>query len=194
MGSQALEQFDEHDIGDFLTTLAVTSNVSPSTQTQAQSALLFLYQCVIGKKIGFLNAVRARKSESIPVWFSQAEIEKLLEHFVGEHRLMFLLIYGAGLRHKECRRLRIKDICFDEEYFATAFKRALKLSGINKNGVPHSLRHSFATHLIEGGTDIQTVQQLMGHKDVKPTMGYVHVTQKLGVSIQSPIDKLQPTS
>lgn len=59
------------------------------------------------------------------------------------------------------------------------------------NGVPHSLRHSFATHLIESGTDIQTVQKLMGHKDVKTTLGYVHVTQKLGVTLMSPIDKLQ---
>ena len=54
----------------------------------------------------------------------------------------------------------------------------------------HSLRHSFATHLIEGGTDIQTVQKLMGHKDVKTTMGYVHVEKRLGVTLLSPIDKL----
>ncbi|WP_390622343.1 tyrosine-type recombinase/integrase [Novipirellula aureliae] len=57
--------------------------------------------------------------------------------------------------------------------------------------MPHSLRHSFATHLVESGTDIQTIQKLMGHKDVETTMGYVHVSQVLGKSIKSPMDTLE---
>ena len=76
------------------------------------------------------------------------------------------------------------------EQFANAFKIALRLSEIPKNGVPHSLRHSFATHLVENGTDIQTVQKLMGHKDVETTMKYVHVSQELGRSVKSPVDTL----
>lgn len=114
VGSQDLEQFDELDIGSFLTSLAVGGNVAASTQNQAQSGLLFFYQCVLGKKVGALDSVRVKKRDSVPVWFSRNEIERLLENLVGVHRLMFLLMYGAGLRHKECRRLRIKDICFDE--------------------------------------------------------------------------------
>ena len=282
VGSWELEQFDELDIGTFLTSLAVEGHVSASTQNQAQSGLLFFYQCILGKQLGCLNAVRAKQSESIPVWFSRDEIGRLMAHMVGIHRLMFLLMYGAGLRHKECRRLRIKDVCFDEghivvrngkgekdritflpeqaipelkrqieiasrmhrldvdegfeqvylpytlsrkypsackelawkwvfpsrqrsrdkrsgqvwrhhigeEQFAKAFKIALRLSEIPKNGVPHSLRHSFATHLVEDGTDIQTVQKLMGHKDVETTTKYVHVSQELGRSIKSPVDTL----
>lgn len=57
-------------------------------------------------------------------------------------------------------------------------------------GVPHSLRHRFATYLVEDGTDIQTVQKLMGHKDIETTMKYVHVSHELGRSIRSPMDTL----
>lgn len=282
VGSQDLEQFDELDIGSFLTSLAVGGNVAASTQNQAQSGLLFFYQCVLGKKVGVLDSVRVKKRDSVPVWFSRNEIERLLENLVGVHRLMFLLMYGAGLRHKECRRLRIKDICFDEghivvrdgkgdkdritflpeqavpemrrqievakrmhrldveqgfeqvymphalakkypsacqdaawkwvfpsrqrsrdkrsgtvwrhhiaeEQFAVALKVAQRHAEIDKNGVPHSLRHSFATHLVEAGTDIQTVQKLMGHKDIETTMQYVHIRPKLGETVKSPVDSL----
>ncbi len=106
VGSMELDQFDELDIGTFLTSLAVEGNVSASTQNQAQSGLFFLYQCVLGKRLGFVDAVRVKRRESIPVWFSRGEIERLLEHLIGVPRLMFLLMYGAGLRHKECRRFR----------------------------------------------------------------------------------------
>ncbi len=58
--------------------------------------------------------MRAKTKESIPVWFSRGEIERLLVHFARMHRLMFLLMDGARLRHKECHRWPIKDICFDE--------------------------------------------------------------------------------
>lgn len=78
-----------------------------------------------------------------------------------------------------------------EEQFANAFKAALKLSGIVKNGVPHSLRHSFATHLVESGTDLPTIQKLMGHKDIQTTMGYIHVSQQFGVNLKSPMDTLE---
>jgi integron integrase len=282
VGSSELEQFDEMDIGTFLTSLAVDGQVSASTQNQAQSALLFFYQCILGKTLGFIDAQRVRKGEAIPVWFSRGEIERLMDQLTGIHHLMLLLMYGAGLRHKECRRLRIKDVCFDEkhivvhdgkgekdritflpeqasdelrrqiefakgvhrqdveqgfpevylpyalarkypnacqdagwkwvfparqrrrdkrsgkvwrhhiseEQFAKALKVAQRNAEIDKMGVPHSLRHTFATHLVEAGTDIQVVQKLMGHKDVETTMRYVHSRPKLGDTIKSPVDRL----
>lgn len=77
-----------------------------------------------------------------------------------------------------------------EDFFGDFFKRAVDRVGIAKNAVPHSLRHRFATHLLEDGADIRTVQELLGHKDVRTTMIYLHVMNKPGLAVKSPVDAL----
>jgi site-specific recombinase XerD len=76
----------------------------------------------------------------------------------------------------------------DESGLQKAVREAARAAGIAKPVGPHTFRHSFATHLLQANYDIRTVQELLGHKDVKTTMIYTHVLNRGGLAVRSPLD------
>ena len=90
---------------------------------------------------------------------------------------------SVDLRSGETRRHHLSESSIQK-----AVKKAVKKAGINKPVSCHTFRHSFATHLLESGYDIRTVQELMGHKDVSTTMIYTHVLNRNKLGVRSPLD------
>ena len=272
----------EPEVTAYLTHLATDRDVAASTQTQALSALLFLYDAVLDRPLDRMDLVRVRKPARLPVVLSPGEVQRLLAHLTGTSSLVGGLLYGAGLRISGCLRLRVKDLDFERRQLvvrsgkggkdrvsvlpdtlaerlrthladvralhrrdlaesfgeaklphayarkhpgaASAFawqfvfpsarrsvdprtgrthrhhrspsavqravKQAARRAGIDKHVTCHTLRHSFATHLLESGTDIRTVQELLGHASVRTTQIYTHVTSTNRLGITSPLDRL----
>jgi integron integrase len=285
------QEMGADEVKAFLSHLATQMNVAASTQNQAFSALLFLYQEVLKERLPWIDdIVRAKRPAKLPVVFTQTEARAVLSNMHGTPRLMAHLLYGSGLRVMECVRLRVKDVDLgymqitlrdakggrqrvtmvpvnladalrkqianvaelhredlsagagevslpgalarkypnaarelgwqylfpasrrtiatdaitgrtwqqrhhvDESILQRAVKQAVREAGINKPASCHTFRHSFASHLLENGYDIRTVQELLGHKDVSTTMIYTHVLNKPGLGVRSPLDNQRAQS
>jgi integron integrase len=129
---------------------------------------------------------RDRKENVGGVWLPGA-LEKKYPN-AGKEWSWFWLFPSKSLS-VDPRALAVRRHHMHPGSLQTAFKVALGKAGIAKPASVHTLRHSFATHLLENGYDIRTVQELLGHKNLQTTMIYTHVTTKNILGVRSPLDK-----
>lgn len=191
-------------VKEYLDYLAVEREVAASTQNQALNALVFFFKHALKKPFGEMEKfVRAKRPQRLPEVMTRDEVQALFDQMEGISALMAGLMYGGGLRLSQWiwqyvfpakslsvdpRSGTVRRHHINENLVQKTVKKASSLAGISKKVSCHTLRHSFATHLLEAGYDIRTVQELLGHADVSTTMIYTHVLNRPGLAVKSPAD------
>jgi integron integrase len=138
-----------------------------------------------------LDHVRRVHAGDLAAGYGEVELPNALarKYPNAPRELAWQYVFPATTRSTDPRTLRVGRHHLSESVVQKHVRRAVRDAGINKPASCHTLRHSFATHLLERGQDIRTVQELLGHASVRTTQIYTHVLNRGGLGVRSPLDR-----
>ena len=173
--------FDESEI---LAIIQATANIKHKTILCLAYAGGLRVSEVVNLKIKDIDSKR------MVITLRQAKGKKDRQVMLSEKLLILLREYYIEYKPKEWLFEGQGGEQYSSRSIQLVLARAKEKAGVHKKGSIHALRHSFATHLLEGGTDLLSIKQLLGHNSLRTTMTYTHVSKKHISKIQSPLDKL----